>query len=493
MAQAVPMTAPAVHEPDRRLMALGTVVVLGAIMPILDATIVNVATRTLGEDFRSPITTIQWVLTGYLLGFAAVIPATGWAAQRFGAKRVFIAALAVFTVSSALAGSATSIGELIGFRVLQGIGGGMIMPVGQVIIAQAAGPKRMGRVMSMLGMPMLLGSVTGPVIGGLIVDTISWRWIFFVNPPIGIITIALAARLLPGGTARPGARLDVRGLLLLGAGITGITYGMSEAGSGGGFGGWQTVTLLIAGAILIALYAVHARTRGDRALIDVTLLRYRGFATSMATNLVVAIALFGALVLLPLYWQLVRGASPLATGLLLMPQAVGAAVALPLAGRITDRAGAAVVVRIGIGLGLAGLAAYTQAGAATPYAVLAAALFVIGLGLGATFVPLMAAAYQGLPHTAIPSVTGTLNTVQRLGGSIGTALLAVTLQDAVTRRVPGMRGGAVFGTLPPAVRTQLAPALGHAFGAAFWIAFALTAAALIPAFLLPRIAGKSAK
>jgi hypothetical protein len=160
---------------------------------------------------------------------------------------------------------------------------------------------------------------------------------------------------------------------------------------------------------------------------------------------------------------------------------------------VTDRAGAVVVVPAGVVLGLAGLAAYTQVGAATPYAVLATALFVIGLGLGATFIPLMAAAYQGLPPAAIPSVTGTLNTVQRLGGSIGTALLAVTLQDAVTRRVPlrpgvaGLHGAAVFGTLPPATRAQLAPALGHAFGAAFWFAFALTAVAIVPAVLLPRV------
>jgi EmrB/QacA subfamily drug resistance transporter len=471
---------------DRRLIALGVVVVLGAIMAILDATVVNVATRTIGEDFHASIATIQWVLTGYLLGFAAVIPATGWAAQRFGAKRVFIGALALFAVSSALAGSAVTVSELIALRVVQGIGGGLILPVGQLIIARAAGPERMGRVMSMLGVPMLLGSVAGPVIGGLIVSSASWRWIFFINPPIGLVAVALAARLLPGDPARPGDRLDLRGLLLLCGGVASVTYGMSEAGTHGGFGGTATVAFLAAGGALIALYAVHARLLGRRALIDVTLLRYRGFAVSAVTNLVVAIALFGALVLLPLYWQIVRGASPLATGLLLAPQALGAAVALPLAGKATDRVGAAVVVPTGIVLGLAGIAAYTQVGADTPYAVLAGALFVLGLGLGATFVPLMAAAYQGLPPAAIPSVTSTLNTVQRVGGSVGTALLAVTLQGAIARQVPRLRGGAVFGPLPPGARTELAPALAHAFGTAFWVAFALTAAALIAALLLPR-------
>jgi EmrB/QacA subfamily drug resistance transporter len=470
---------------DRGLVALGVVVVLGAIMPILDATIVSVATRVIGEGFHASLTSIQWVLTGYLLGFAAVIPATGWAAQRFGAKRVFIAALALFLVASALAGSAAAVGELIAFRVLQGIGGGMILPVGQLIIARAAGPERMGRVMSMLGVPMLLGSVAGPVIGGLIVSSASWRWIFFINPPVGLLTIALAARLLPSDAARPGDRLDLRGLLLLCGGVASITYGMSGAGPQGGFGGGLTLSLLAAGTAMLALYAVHALAHRDRAPIDISLLRYRGFAASVLTNLIIAIALFGALLLLPLYWQIVRGASPLATGLLLAPQALGAAVALPLAGKVTDRAGAAVVVPTGIVLGLAGIAAYTQAGAATPYAVLAGALFVLGLGLGATFVPLMAAAYQGLPRTAIPAVTSTLNTVQRLGASIGTALLAVILQGTIARQAPSLRGGAVFGPLPPGARAQLAPALAGAFGAAFWVAFALAAAALIPALLLP--------
>jgi EmrB/QacA subfamily drug resistance transporter len=467
---------------DRHLAALGAVVVLGAIMPILDATIVNVAVRTIGRDFHTSIATIQWVLTGYLLGYATVIPVTGWAAQRFGAKRVFIGALVLFAASSALAGSAVSVGELIALRVVQGTGAGLITPVGQLIVAQAAGPKRMGRVMSVLGVPMLLGSMAGPVVGGLIVSSASWRWIFFINPPVALVAIALAVRLLPAdaphsgrggagaasGSGAAGGRLDLRGLVLLCGGVAGITYGMSEASTRGGFGGSLPLTLIGAGAALVAGYALHAlrlnrRGLNGRALIDITLFRHRAFAVSMAANLMVGIALFGALILLPLYWQIVRGASPLATGLLLAPQAIGAAVALPLAGKITDRVGPAFVVPAGIALGLAGLAAYTQSGTGTPYAVLAAALFVLGLGLGATFVPLMAAAYQDLPRTAIPSVTSAFNTIQRLGGSIGTTLLAVTLQSAMTRHTPS-----------------------RAFDSAFWVACALTTVALISALLLPK-------
>lgn len=470
---------------DRSLIVIGTVVVLGTILSILDATIVNVATRTLGGEFGASIATIQWVLTGYLLAFAGVIPVTGWATERFGAKRVWIGALLLFMAGSALAGSAWSVGALIAFRVLQGIGGGMIVPVAQTIMAQAAGPRRMGRVMSLIGLPMMVGSVAGPVLGGLIVSTVGWRWIFFINLPLGVVAVTAAALLLPTAPARPGHRLDLRGLILLSSGVATFVYGMSEAGAGGGFGGVRTIAGMVAGMVLVALYVLHAYARGDRALIDISLFRERGFAASALTNLVVAVALFGVLVLLPLYWQVVRGESALATGLLLMPQALGAAAAMPLAGRITDKAGAGVIVPIGIVLALLGTAVYTQVGGHSSYAMVVVALFVIGLGLGATIMPLMAAAYARLPHSAIPRATSAINTIQRLGASVGTAVLAVVLQRAIVADVPRL-GGAALGPLPPATRAQIAPALAHAFGHAFWVAFVLTAVALIPALLLPR-------
>src|SRR4051794_30165839 len=180
---------------------IAIVVVVGAIMSILDATIVNVALQTLRQDLGVSLSTIQWVSTAYLLALASVIPLTGWMAERFGPRTVWMASVAAFVVTSVLCGAAWSAGSLIAFRIFQGLAGGMIMPIGMITLAQAAGPKRMGRVMSVVGVPMLLGPVIGPVLGGLLVDNLSWRWIFFVNVPVGIVGLALAWRLLPEGRA----------------------------------------------------------------------------------------------------------------------------------------------------------------------------------------------------------------------------------------------------------------------------------------------------
>src|SRR5437016_834705 len=226
---------------SREILVLAGVVILGTIMTVLDLTVVNVAIPTLARDLGASIPAIQWVMTGYMLAFATVIPLTGWAAERFGARRTWIFALLVFLAGSVLAGAAWSLGSLIAFRVLQGLGAGMILPVGQTILAQAAGPERMGRVMSVIGVPMLLAPVFGPVLGGAIVDAASWRWIFYINLPVGALALLAAVRLLPEAKPRLGQRLDRRGLVLLSPGIALFLYGVSEAGNAGGFDATRAV------------------------------------------------------------------------------------------------------------------------------------------------------------------------------------------------------------------------------------------------------------
>ncbi|MFL5938667.1 MAG: DHA2 family efflux MFS transporter permease subunit [Gaiellaceae bacterium] len=440
---------------DRDILILGAVVVLGMLTSILDITIVNVAVPTLTTTFATSITTVQWVMTAYMLAFASVIPLAGWATERFGAKRVWLASLVLFMLGSVCAGLAPSIGWLIGFRVVQGLGGGMIPPVGQTILAQAAGPERMGRVMSVIGVPMLLGPVLGPILGGAIIGAASWRWVFFVNLPLGAIAVLAAQRLLPDSGPRHGLRLDARGLALLSPGIALFLYGVSQ----------MRGLAVVAGLGLLTLFVAHSMARGKKALIDVALFRRRDFAAAAATNFLLGVALFGALILLPLYYQFVRGAGALETGLLLVPQGVGAALAMPVAGRLTDRIGARVVVLCGGGAALAGTLSYTQVETNTSYATLAVALLVIGFGLGSTIMPSMAAAFACLSREEMPRATSALNTIQRLAGAIGTAVLALVLQ----RSLDGHRADAAA-----------------AFGTTFAVAAALIVLAFVPALLLPR-------
>jgi EmrB/QacA subfamily drug resistance transporter len=455
---------------SREILVLAGVVILGTIMTVLDLTVVNVAIPTLASDLGASIPAIQWVMTGYMLAFATVIPLTGWAAERFGARRAWIFALLLFLAGSVLAGAAWSIGSLITFRVLQGLGAGMILPIGQTILAQAAGPQRMGRVMSVIGVPMLLAPVFGPLLGGAIIGAASWRWIFFINLPVGLAAVVAALRLLPAGAgsgARGVTRLDVRGLLLLSPGIAVFLYGMSEAGGHGGFGSPRTSAAVLVGLVLIGLFFWHAAVRGGHALIDVSLLRRRGFGAAAAVNLLLMVALFGSLILIPLYYQQVRHEGAVAIGLLLAPQGLGAALALPLAGRLTDTFGARGVASAGMVLAALGMLAYTQVGPGTSYLYLSAALLVVGAGVGATVVPSMAAAFQALARAETPRATSALNVIQRLGGAVGTALFAIVL----SRQAEAGTG---------------ADALAGAFGTTFWVAAGLIAVAVVPALLLPK-------
>ena len=476
---------------DRELLRLASVVVLGTIMSILDTTIVNVAIETLGRELHSSLSSIQWVTTGYLLALATVIPLTGWAMERFGAKRMWMLSVTLFMAGSALCGLSWSTESLIVFRVLQGFGGGMILPIGQAILAQAAGPQRMGRVMSVIGVPTLLGPVLGPVIGGLIVDHFSWRWIFFVNLPVGAVALALAARVLPAADVRRARPpLDLGGLLLLSPGLAALVYGLSELGIEGGFGSWRVIAGLAAGALLLVGFVMHARAAGGRALIDLRLFRDRAFAAASGTTLVFGVSLFGAMFVLPLYYQVVRGQGALDAGLLLAPQGLGAATAMPIAGRLTDRLGAGRVVPFGVVLALIGTGIYTQLTADTSFALLAVALYIRGVGLGATMMPSMAAAYQTLDRDAVPRATTSINIIRTVGGSLGTAILSVILERQIATELSavgsGDAGTGSLGRLRGASTEPHSGLLAHAFGHTFWWAVGLTALALIPALFLPR-------
>src|SRR5689334_11840396 len=236
---------------DRALMLVAGTVVLGVIMSILDVTVVNVALQTLSKEFDAPLTTVQWVATGYTLALATVIPLTGWAADRFGTKRLYMTSIGLFLAGSMLSATAWSAGSLIAFRVIQGLGGGMLMPAGMTILTRAAGPQRVGRIMGVIGVPMLLGPIVGPILGGYLVDNVSWRWIFFINIPIGISALALSLRVLPRDVTSRHERFDALGLALLSPGLALFIYGLAKSSGNGGFGSSAVLVPGLAGVALL--------------------------------------------------------------------------------------------------------------------------------------------------------------------------------------------------------------------------------------------------
>jgi EmrB/QacA subfamily drug resistance transporter len=479
------VTTSRANEPlGREVWIVASVVIVGVIMSILDTTIVNVALETLARELHSPLSTIQWVSTGYLLALAIVIPLTGWLSERFGAKRIWMTSVALFGIGSALCGAAWSAESLIFFRVLQGLGGGMIMPVGMSVMAQTAGPHRVGRVMSVIGVPMLLGPILGPVIGGLIVDNASWRWIFYVNVPIVVFALLLASRVLHADAGRADAgKLDVTGLALVSPGLASVVYGLSQSETHGGFGATIVWLPIAIGVVLVGLFIRHAWF-ADRPLIDLKLFRNPGFSAAAAATTLLGGALFATMLILPLYYQVARGESALTAGLLMAPQGVGAAMAMPIAGRLTDRVGGGRVALVGIVVMTLGTLPFAFVGADTSYPLLAGLLVIRGLGLGSSMMPSMAAAYALLSPAAVPRATSALTVLRQVGGSIGTALLAVTLQGQIKGTLGGGAGGAGLGQIPEPIRQSHAAGLADAFGNTFALAVGMSVLAIVPIALL---------
>ncbi|YCK37708.1 MDR family MFS transporter [Actinomadura sp. ATCC 39365] len=449
---------------DPHLLRMGIVLIAAPILATIDATAVGIAADAMAAHFRTSLTDVQWVAAGYLLAIAVVMPLSGWLSRRFGAKRTWMAAVAVFTAGSALCGLAWSLPALIAFRLVQAVGGGLMNPVGQAILAQAAGPSRIGRAMSVLTIPVMFAPVLGPIVGGLVVQQLDWRWIFYLNLPVCLLVLPVAARVLNRDEAGPdnAPGLDLLGLALLSPGLAAVVYGLTTAG--GREGAWTPAVLIGVGLALVAGYLVHALRTRHQPLIDVRLFARGGFTAACVALFLLGASLYSSMILLPLFFQHDRHADTLSTGLLLTPQALGAAVGSFAAGRLADRHGPRAVVTGGLVLSLAGLLAFTQAPARPDTWLLTLCLVLYGLGIGGVSAPTMAAAYASVDREQTPGAAGALNVVNRLGGSLGTAILTTVLDS-------GLRQGA-------------GPA--HAYGTAFWWAFGLCLVTLLPvAFFRP--------
>jgi len=459
------------------------VVVLGSVMAILDTTIVAVALHRLSIDFNSSVSTIQWVTTGYLLSLAIVIPVSGWAIHRIGAKSVYMLSLVLFVLGSLLCACAWSAESLIVFRVLQGLGGGMIMPVGQAIMARAAGPQRMGKVMGIIGVPTLLGPILGPVLGGFIVSNTTWRWIFIVNVPIGIIALILSTSFLATSDKDRDHQFDLLGFLLLAPGLGLIVYGLSEVGVQGGFSGAKVWDSLIVGTVLTAAF-VGQSLRSPEPLMDMRLFKDRTFSVSAIGITLTGATLYGSMFLLPLYYQVDRGQPAWRTGLLMASQGIGAAMVMRLAGSLSDTYGPRRIAVGGAVVMAVGTFYFTMVTSTTSYTLLAIALFVRGIGLGFCMMPVVAASYRNLNYEQVPRATSATNILRQIGGSFAVAIFAVVLDTQIRTRL-GVSTGATMQSGQGAPSAAQFSQLAQAFATAFWWSFGACVLGVIPALFLP--------
>lgn len=468
------MTPPSSAPPSRagvpsHVWPIAIVVILGMIMSVLDTTIVNVALEDLSVELHASLDDIQWVVTGYMLALAAVIPITGWAASRYSARKLYISSLVLFTLGSLLCGLAWSPNTLIGARVLQGLGGGMLAPIGQMILVKAAGPRNLPRIMSAIGVPIILAPVFGPTLGGLLIEHAGWEWIFFINLPVGIAAVFAAVKLLPGDKGDPAAgKLDAIGLVLVATGLVGVTYGLAQSGSAGSLVASSVLIPAVIGLALIAAFILRALSI-ERPLLDVRLFANKAFAAASLTTFCLGAALFGAMILMPLYFQTVRGQDAVATGLLLMPQGIGAAFAMALSGRATERLGGGLTALIGGVITVVTTIPFVLIGSETSFVLLSIAMVLRGFGIGMSMMPSMTAAFAVLRPDQINHATPQLNVLQRVGGSVGTAILSVALSSKIADA-----GGPAA---PPS-------AVADAFGSTYVLVLVVTVLALAPTLLL---------
>lgn len=406
------------------------VVMIGASLSFLDTTIVNVAVHSLADDLGSDLSSVQWVVTAYLLALAAVIPMTGWAARRFGVVRLYVVVLAVFTLGSLLCACSPNLGLLIAARVLQGIGGGAIMPVGTIIWTARATRGQMGTVMALMSIPIILAPALGPVLGGLLIQTVGWQAIFWLNVPLGVLGMVLAPRLVGLDRGEHVGRFDLRGSFLSSLGIVGLTFGLTELGIAS-MPVAVSVAGLAIGVVCLAMFVVHV-LRTVRPLLDVRLYGNGGFTAASIATFALGAANYGGMILMPLYLQTVRGEDVIVAGALVAPTAIGALVSAPF----TDKYGAGITALTGAAMLAVGTVPFLFLTPGTSYWLLCTVMVVRGIGFGLSIIPTMTAAYRALRPEQIPDATPQLNVLQRVGGAIGTAVFTVVLtgrlKDAVT-------------------------------------------------------------
>jgi EmrB/QacA subfamily drug resistance transporter len=413
------------------LLSIAWILVLGALPPMLDSTIVNIAVNDLAKVFSASFVVTQWVVTGYVLALGMAVPFSGWLMQKYDGKKVYMYALGLFLISSLLSGFAWNIESLIAFRVLQGIASGIIIPTLTTLVAQAAGGENIGRLMSVVGIPVVFGPIAGPVIGGLILQHSEWQWLFFVNLPVGALALIIAQWKLPKfEPVNRSAKLDWIGILLL-AMLSGMfIYGITEIRAESKHAATGILALGIAFLSLIS-YLLYAWKQKSEALIPLDLFQSKNFSAVFFSLFLAGFATNGPMLLFPMFFQNVLGLDVITSALWLIPQGLGMLVARPLIGNLTDKIGARYVVLPSIAITIIGTFPFLFFDVDSAQWIIWIVLFIRGIGVGGITVPVMSDAYVGLEKSQMPAASVATRIIQNVGAASGSAILATVVSHVL--------------------------------------------------------------
>jgi EmrB/QacA subfamily drug resistance transporter len=399
--------------------------VFGVFMDVLDTTIVNVAIPQLSRHFNVSHTTIEWVVTGYLCSLAVWIPASGWIGDKFGTKRTFLFALAMFTAASALCGAAWSAHSLIAFRVLQGVGGGMLTPVGTAMLYRAFPPRERAKASSILAIPTVFAPALGPVLGGLLVTHASWRWIFYVNLPIGAIGFVFGALFLQEHTEPRAGRFDFWGFALAGAGLALVLYALAQAP----VHGWTSTLVVGTGLAGVAAFAllVVVELRQREPMLYLRLFNNRLFRITNVASMMSIASLLGLIFIMPLFLQELRGLSALQSGLTTFPQALGVMTMARIVGKLYVRVGPRRLLMFGLTMTTLITSCFVFVDINTNLWWIRLMMYGRGLAMAFAFIPLQAASFASVAPEDTGRASSIFTTQRQMGAAIGVATLATVL------------------------------------------------------------------
>lgn len=425
---ALPAKPEATHQRSPRIAVITITVMLGLIMAIIDATIVNVALPTIAGNLGASVDEVSWVATGYILANVCIMPLNGWLTAYLGRKTFYATSLAIFTIASVLCGTATSIGQLVLYRVLQGIGGGALQPTAQAILFESFPPSKRGQAMAIFGLGAMVGPAIGPTLGGYIVDNASWPLIFFINLPLGIIAFIMTLAFIPNPDyiAKPKTGVDWTGLALLTSGLASLQY-VLERGEHDDWFQSRTIILLTIVAVTTISIFIYKSLRDRFPLVNLQLFRLRTFMVGNIIGFISGFGLFGVMLILPLFMQTMLGLTAFDTGMALLPGALSTAVSMMILGRFGNRIDPRWLVAAG--MLVFGYSAWELGGLTTQagYWDVFWPRLIQGFGLGALFVPLSTATLSAVPLSQMANATGLFTLLRQLGGSVGIAILTTLL------------------------------------------------------------------